>query len=72
MTNTTFIIFSHTWVSSVSYRVDTEAVCVSDAKGVVFVREDDNIRDRVDTHGVVICPEYGADIQRQGSQVTLG
>lgn len=55
-----------------SYRVDTEAVCVSDAEGVVFVCEDDDVRYRVDSQGKVIGPEYRTDIQRQWSQVTLG
>lgn len=60
-----------TRVSSVSYRVDTEAVCVCDGERVVFVCEDYDVWDRVDTQGVVVRPEHRADIQRQGSQVTL-
>lgn len=55
-----------------SYRVNTEAVCVCDAEGVVFVGEDNDIRNWVDTQGVVIRPEHRTDIQRQWSQVTLG
>lgn len=55
-----------------SYRVDTEAVCVSDAEGVVFVCEDNDVRYWVDSQGKVIGPEYRTDIQRQWSQVTLG
>lgn len=56
---------------SVSYRVDTEAVCVGDAEGVVFVCKDNDIRDWVDMQGVVVRPEYRTDIKRQWSQVTL-
>lgn len=54
-----------------SYRVDRKAVCAGDAERVVFVCKDDDIRDRVDTHRVVVRPEHRTDVQRQRSQVTL-
>lgn len=58
--------------SSDSYRVDTEAVRIFDDERVIFVCEDYDIWDRVDAQGVVICPEYRTDMQRQRSQMTLG
>ena len=58
--------------SGFPYRVDAEAVSVGDAEGVVLVCKDDDVRHRVDPHGVVVGPEHGAHVQGQGRQVTLG
>lgn len=56
---------------SCSYRVEAEAVCIGDAEGIVFVCEDDDIRDGVDTQCVVVGPEHRTDVHRQRSQVAL-
>lgn len=53
------------------YRIDTEAVCVSDAEGVIFVCKHNDIWDRVDSESIVESPEHRTDIQRQRREVTL-
>lgn len=59
-------------LAEVSYRVETEAVSVGDVEGVVLVCENNDVRHRIDTQGIIVSPEYRTDVQRQWSQVTLG
>lgn len=59
-------------VLNVSYRVNTETVCACDVERVVFVCKDNDVRNWVDTQGVIERPVHRTDIERQRSQMTLG
>lgn len=54
-----------------TYGVDAQTVSVGDVEGVILVRKDYHVRQRIHPQGVVVRPVHWADVQGQGCQVTL-